>query len=74
MSDDPRIGSPGTYEFSTPDGMLRAEWLGEGPETDGKARERAGEIEREAGGEFLVTQIRRRTASDWEIVPRFLGS
>lgn len=71
MSDDPRIGSPGTFEFSTPDGVLRAEWIGEGPGADGEARDRASALEQESGGEYLVTRIRRRDASGWETVPRF---
>jgi hypothetical protein len=74
MSDDPRIGSPGTFEFSTPDGLLRAEWLGEAPGAEALARERAAALEQESGGEYLVTHIRRRTDSGWETVPRFADS
>ncbi|MEZ0092881.1 hypothetical protein [Streptacidiphilus sp. EB129] len=70
MSDDPRIGSPGTFEFSAPDGVLRAEWLGDDAEADARARERAEVIESECGGEYLVTQIRRRTEAGWETIRR----
>ncbi|QMU79686.1 hypothetical protein GXW83_32275 [Streptacidiphilus sp. PB12-B1b] len=69
--DDPRIGSPGTFEFSTPDGLLRAEWLGEATGADDLARERASALEKECGGEYLVTHIRRRTADGWTDVRRF---
>lgn len=71
MSDDPRIGSPGTYEFSAPDGVLRITWLGVGPEAVEKAREEAAKVEEEADGEYLVTQIRCRSGSGWDVVPRF---
>ncbi|GAA0691494.1 hypothetical protein GCM10010193_52480 [Kitasatospora atroaurantiaca] len=70
MTDDPRIGTPGTYEFSAPDGVLRAEWIGADAGADERAREHADLLEKEAGGEFLVTLIRRRTDTGWETVPR----
>jgi hypothetical protein len=60
------IGSPGTYEFSDPDGVLGVKWIGQDDAADGRARQYARELEQEAGGEYLVTGIRRRTDDGWE--------
>ncbi|WP_354643463.1 hypothetical protein [Kitasatospora camelliae] len=70
MADEELIGTPGTYEFSAPDGMLRAEWIGSDEDADRRAREHAERLEKETGGEFLVTRIRRRTEAGWEDVNR----
>ncbi|GAB2714515.1 hypothetical protein [Kitasatospora kifunensis] len=69
MSDDPRIGSPGTYEFSAPDGVLDVEWIGLDPMADTRARAHAQRVEGNSGGEYVITQIRRRAATGWQVVP-----
>ncbi|WP_329577180.1 hypothetical protein OG500_05455 [Kitasatospora sp. NBC_01250] len=70
MSDDPRIGTPGTYEFSAPDGVLDVEWIGLDPMACARARAHAERVEGGSGGEYVVTQIRRRAANGWHVVPR----
>ena len=71
MTDDTRIGTPGTFEFSAPDGVLRIEWIGEDAAAESRARERAEAIEKECGGEFIVTLIRRLTPHGWDSIPRY---
>jgi hypothetical protein len=70
MTDDSRIGTPGTFEFSDPDGVLQFEWIGEADDADDLARLRADQIELEHGGRVVVMQIRRRQVYGWQPIPR----
>ena len=71
MSDDARIGTPGTFEFSDADGVLQYQWIGESGNADDLARLRAEQIEHEHGERVIVTQIRRRFVYGWQRVPRY---